>query len=74
MMVRAGFFGAERGLKWAVFWAADGMVYGDGLCRKTQNRGRKLERERKEVLGGGASRRGSEESKSREEKTEDLSA
>ncbi|RVW61801.1 hypothetical protein CK203_063343 [Vitis vinifera] len=51
-----------------------GMVYGDGLCRKTQNRGRKLERERKEVLGGGASRRGSEESKSREEKTEDLSA
>ncbi|WKA07828.1 hypothetical protein VitviT2T_025603 [Vitis vinifera] len=35
------------GLKWAVFWAADGMVYGDGLWRKTQNRGRKLNKGRR---------------------------
>ena len=45
-------FGAESGLKWAFFfWAADGMVYGDGLLRKTENRG-KGEKERGEGKGG----------------------
>ena len=37
-------FGAERGLKWAVFWAADGTGYRDGLLRKTENRGKREKR------------------------------
>ena len=36
--------GQKRGLKWAGFWAADGTGYGDGLLRKTENRGKREKR------------------------------
>ena len=47
-------FGAERGLKWAVFWAADGTGYRDGLLRKTESgeKEKKKRRKRRDLQRG----------------------